>query len=163
MNSNRDFDLRDVLALLGRQRGIIIFILFVAFAAATLLIVTLKPSYTATALILVDPSHKDLLAPDQTSGLNSDSDRIDSEVELAKSESTLLGVVRDINLVQDPEFGPQLSLKDKLLLGLHLGQPQLPTGQEALRGVVDRLSDAITVRRRGTTFLIEVVAASLKS
>ena len=154
-------DLRNIVDLLKRRLWLIVLVAVLALAAAGLALVTLKPVYTATALVLVDPSKKNLLDPDaQLTGSSSDSLRVDSEVELVKSEATLLAVADELDLVNDPEFGLRLGIRDTLMAFFRIAEPKLPTGEEALSAVIDKLRDAVTVQRRGLTFLIAVNARS---
>ena len=154
-------DLRSLLGLLRRQKRIILVTFLVVLGLAGVVILSLRPAYTATALVLVDPSRKDLLDPTaQATAPSSDSARVESEVELVETEATLLSVIETENLVADPEFGPQLSTLDTVLTQLRLRQPELPTGETALRGVVGRLQDAVDAQRRGMTYLIAISAGS---
>ena len=144
-----------------RRVWLIIAVTLVALATAGIALVALKPVYSATALVLVDPSKKNLLEPEtQFAGSSSDSLRVDSEVELVKSETTLLAVAQELDLATDPEFGLQLGLRDMLLAFFRIAEPELPTGDEALSAVLGSLRDAITVQRRGITFLIAISARS---
>jgi len=157
------FDLRDVLGLLRRRIWLIVAITVIAVGAAGIALLALKPVYTATALVLVDPSKKNLLNPeDALGGSGSESLRVDSEVELVKSETTLLAVARELDLASDPEFGLRLGLRDTLLTFLRLGEPKLPTGDEAYNFIINGVRDAVTVQRRGLTFLIAVDARSAR-
>lgn len=154
-------DLRSVLGLLGRRIWLIALVTFVALSTAGVTLLALKPVYTATAMLLVDPSKKNLLDPEaQLSGTSSDSLRVDSEVELVKSETTLLAVASELDLASDPEFGMQIGLRDMLLAFFRIAQPSLPSGDEALQSVIGNLRNAVTVQRRGLTFLIAVNAQS---
>jgi len=155
------FDLRYVFGLLRRRIWLVIAITVVVVGAAGIALLALKPVYTATALVLVDPSKKNLLDPDAAlGGTGSDSLRVDSEVELVKAETTLLAVARDLNLASDPEFGVRFGLRDTVISFLRLGEPELPTGEEAYQYIINGLRDAISVQRRGLTFLIAVDARS---
>lgn len=157
------FDLRDVLGLLRRRIWLIVAVAVVVVGAAGIALLALKPVYTATALVLVDPSKKNLLNPEDVLGSSgSESLRVDSEVELVKSETTLLAVARDLDLASDPEFGPHFGLRDTLTAFLRLGEPKLPTGNEAYAVVIDGVREAVTVQRRGLTFLIAVDARSAR-
>ncbi len=156
-----EFDLRGTLGLLRRQLRLILVMLAVGLAAAGLAVFVLKPVYTASALVMVDPSRKNLLDPETQAGTtSSESARVDSEVELVRSETTLLSAVQTLDLVNDPEFGVSLGLRDRLLAFLRIADPRLPTGEEALQSIVDRLRDAVSVQRRGLTFLISIQARS---
>jgi capsular exopolysaccharide synthesis family protein len=157
------FDLRDVLGLLRRRIWLIVAVVVIAVGAAGIALLALKPVYTATALVLVDPSKKNLLNPeDALGGSGSESLRVDSEVELVKSETTLLAVARELELATDPEFGPRFGLRDTLITFLRLGEPKLPTGDEAYSVVINGVRDAVSVQRRGLTFLIAVDARSAR-
>jgi succinoglycan biosynthesis transport protein ExoP len=160
---NPDFDVRAILGLLTRHVRLIVATVLLVVAVAGLSLFALKPIYSASTLILVDPSRKDLLDPAaETTNSGSDSARVDSEVELVKSETTLLRAVGDLNLVNDPEFGVSLSLKDTMLAFLRIAQPALPTGEQALQTVMGHLRDSLIVQRRGFTYLITIQARSLQ-
>ncbi|MFD1807985.1 hypothetical protein ACFSHQ_06930 [Gemmobacter lanyuensis] len=45
--------------------------------------------------------------------------RVDSEVEILRSDATALAVIQAANLIRDPEFGPQLGMLEKI--GIALG------------------------------------------
>lgn len=157
------FDLRNVFGLLRRRIWLVVAITVVVVGAAGIALLALKPVYTATALVLVDPSKKNLLNPeDALGGSGSDSLRVDSEVELVKSETTLLAVARELDLASDPEFGLRFGLRDTLLAFFRLAEPKLPTGDDAYNFIINGVRDAVTVQRRGLTFLIAVDARSAR-
>ncbi|MBN9316195.1 MAG: hypothetical protein J0I99_10680 [Devosia sp.] len=153
-------DLRGILDVLRRRIWIILLVTVVAIGISGVALLALKPVYTATALVLVDPSKKNLLDPDQIGGTSSEALRVDSEVELVKSETTLLAVARQLDLPNDPEFGLGLGMHDMLLAFFRIAEPAMPTGDEALSRIIGGLRDAVSVQRRGLTFLIAVNARS---
>lgn len=155
------FDLRNILQLFRRRWLLIVVVTAVSLATASIALFALKPVYTATTLVLVDPSKKNLLDPEsQISGSSSDSYRVDSEAELVESETTLLQVAKDLNLASDPEFGVRIGMREQLLAFLRIAEPRAPSGDQALQVVMGNLRDAVTVQRRGLTFLIAVNARS---
>jgi polysaccharide biosynthesis transport protein len=162
LEDERGLDLKAALGVVRRNLWLIVASTLLCLGLASIALFSLKPVYTASALVLVDPSQKNLLDPNAQGGsvLISDSPRVDSEVELVKSETTLVNVARAMNLVVDPEFGARLGIMDNLLAFLRIAQPTLPSGDEALRGVIDRLSRAVNIRRVGFTYLISVDATS---
>lgn len=164
MDSEADtLDLRSIFDLLRRRIWLIVLVTAMAIGAAGIALLALQPVYTATALVLVDPSKKNLLDPDaQITGSSSDALRVDSEVELVKSETTLLSVAQQLDLANDPEFGLSLGMRDMLLAFFRISEPQLPTGQDALSAIIGNLREAVTVQRRGLTFLIAVNARSAR-
>ncbi|WP_375450536.1 GumC family protein [uncultured Devosia sp.] len=156
---DQEFNLRAALGLLRRQLKLIIITFILVLGVASIALFSVKPAYTATALVLVDPSRKDLLDPEVAAASStSDSARVESEVEIAKSETILLQVIQDAKLLSDPEFGVKLGLRDQILGLLRIATPQLPTGEDALNSVLDKLRDSVSVQRRGLTYLLAISA-----
>lgn len=162
-----DLDIRRLLGILQRQAKLIIATVAFILAVAVLAVFSITPLYTGTTLVLVDPSRKNLLDPtNSVMPTSADSARVDSEVELVASEKVLRTVIRDgidqnrESLINDPEFGVKLGLRDKLLAFLRIEDANLPSGDEAVGVVVQNLQKAISVSRRGLTYLIVVNARS---
>lgn len=152
-----EFDLRSIYGLLRRQFRLIIITMAVVVGIAATIAFTLTPVYTSSALILVDPSSKNLLDPEaQMTSSSADSARIDSEVELVRSDSVLLDVIREKNLLSDEEFGVSIGLWPRVLAFFRLAEPALPSGEEALNQALAQLRSSVTVQRRGLTYLISV-------
>jgi len=159
--NDQGFDLRSILGLLRRQARLIAITVLAVLVVATAAVFTMKPIYTASTLVLVDPSRKDLLDPNaQLGGGSGESARVDSEVELAKSEATLLQTIEDENLIDDSEFGVRLGWRDSVLGFFRIAEPKLPTGDEALQSVMAKLRESVTVQRRGLTFMLAIQARS---
>jgi capsular exopolysaccharide synthesis family protein len=159
---NTEIDIRGILGLLWRQKRLIAITILAVVGLTCVIVVTLTPVYSAGALILVDTSRKNLLNPDaRLSGSSIDTARIDSEVEILKSENIFLQVTSQLELVTHPEFVAKPGLPAQLLalVGLHVAAPP-PTGDAALRHVMTKLRQAITVQRRGLTNLIAIHARS---
>lgn len=157
-------DLKTAFDLLRRRAWLIIVVAALVLGVAGLALLAMRPVYSATALVLVDPSTKNLLDPDtETTGSGSDSLRVDGEVELVKAETTLFAVARELNLAADPEYGFRLGMLDMLRSVLHLGDPVQPSAKETLAAALGNLRDNVLVQRRGLTFLIAVSARSQRS
>lgn len=155
------FQLRDIFSLLRRQIMVIAVTLVLALTGTGLVLLSLTPVYTASAMVMVDPTRKDLLDPvAQASGLSSDSARVDGEVELVKTDRNLLAVIAATNILDNDEFGVQPGLVDRLAAFFNLETPPLPSGEALLQQVKKRLAAAIGVRRLGLTYLISIEARS---
>jgi capsular exopolysaccharide synthesis family protein len=153
-------DLRHILAMLRRQLRLIIITVISVVVLAAFVIFSLNPVYSSSALVLVDPSRKDLLSDTQSmSSVSADSARIDSEVEILRSDNVLLKVIESENLLSDPSL-LSLSLTSRILTFLRLAEPPLPSEEQALSQALTRLRNSISVQRRGLTYLISVQARS---
>lgn len=156
-----DIDLRAIFSLLRRQLRLIVMVFVAVVGLAAIVVFTLTPVYTASALVLVDPSRKNLLAPEtQLSSSTADSARIDSEVEILRSDNVLLKVVEAEDLTSDANLAASEPLRAKILGFLHLAEPTLPTGQEALNQALSNLRNSVAVQRKGLTYLISVQVKS---
>lgn len=158
---DRPFDVRATLGPIKRQFGLMLAVFIVLMTASGLGVILLRPVYTSTALVQIDTTQKNLLDT-QTGlpGLATDSGRIDGEVELAQSDTVLLRAIRDGNLLNQGSFIPKPNVLAQLFDTLGLMPYQPPTGKQLLDDVLDRLSRAVSVERRGLTFLIAIDAKS---
>ncbi len=161
-SANEFINLRDVFALLRRKIRLILLSIFLVTGLALVYLFYATPIYTATTLLMVDPSQKNLLDPDDASrlGSNADNARLESEVEILKSDAVKLATIEKLDLISDPEFGPSLGLTDKIKLALGFENAQRATGAVLLNQTLGRVSNATHIRRRGLTYLIAVSASS---
>ncbi len=169
-------DPKDIAALLGRQRRLILATMALVFALAFLHLLTATPVYRASTLLLVDGRGSNLLDPSsgetpQGAVLNA---RVDGEVEILRSDATALAVIEAAGLIRDPEFGPRLGWIEKagIALGLDLSPdglrglvglaPRGPRdGAELVGAAMARLGEAVTIRRQDQTWLIAISVASV--
>jgi succinoglycan biosynthesis transport protein ExoP len=156
-----EIDLRGILGLIRRQLWLIFSTIATILVLTIIFTYSLTPRYTAESLVFVDTSTKNLLnSGSAAANPNADNFRVESEVAILKSDSVLLNVVRDNNLVADSEFGIKVSLKDKVLSWLRIPLPAPPTGDEALAKVLNSFKSAVNVSREGLTYLITVGVVS---
>lgn len=155
-------DIRGMIETARRQALLIIATVGFFFVGAALYLFSVTPTYTATVLILADPSPTALLNPNSGAapGRAFEQSRVDSEVEILRSDAIAMEVVRRADLVSDPEFGPAISLGEKIEIALGIEPSAISDGPTALKRVVDRFKSATDVRRRGLTF---VIAASVSA
>jgi len=156
-----EIDIKAIVALLRRQAWLIGLSALLVLAIAAAYLVAARPIYTATALVLVDPNSKSLIYSDSASvSGSSENARVESEVEILRTPSVALEVVRAENLVADPEFGPRLGLGDKIRQALGFARSETASGDDLVKSVLVRFMSALEVRRRGITYLIAVSVRS---
>lgn len=154
-------DLKSIIELLRRQIRLIFLTIFIVLGVALAYLVTVTPTFTAQTLVLFDPAQKNLLDTNQIStSAQSDNARIESEVEILRSTATALAVINRANLVADPEFGPSIGMRQRLLTAIGLGSDEFRTGDALLKSIISRFQNASNVRRRGLTYLISVAVTS---
>ncbi|WP_193335468.1 GumC family protein [Devosia beringensis] len=161
MINDQEFDIVRVLDVLRRQWRLIAITFVLLLGASALGIFALKPAFTASALIFVDTSDKNLLDPTAAgSAMGSADARVDSEVQIVTAETTLLKVVNDAGLLNDPEFGVSMDLRQRIMSTLRLGQQAEPTAVEKVMAAQVKLRQAVRVFRNGLTFLITISATA---
>ena len=151
-------DIKDLLSILQRQARLIGVTIFVFLTLAFLFLARAVPLYTATALIEVDPAGRSLLDPQDTqraAAMMADA-RLESEVEKLRSSSLALDTIRDTELYLTEEFGVSLSLTDRAKQAIGLELPEPPSGLQVVQATLGRFNDAMSVRRRGLTYLVAV-------
>jgi len=134
------FGITALLAML-RRRFLIMAITGVVVAVSGFALLMLRtPTYSATTLVMIDPRQERVVASDDLVGqLPRDSSTIDSEIELLRSPALLNELAEALGLMRNAT-----------------GQ----RGAAAAHNVADSLSRSIEVRRRGLTFVIEIVATA---
>lgn len=150
---------RGIIAVLRRRIRLIVITAASIVLLTGLILLSLTPIYSASALLLVDPAPVDLLAPaHQNSNPSSDSARIDNAVEILRSDALLLAVIEAKDLATDPHFnGPSGPIE--LLLSLWPSHAaSLASTREVTARVLSNLRAAITVQRRGLTYMIAIQA-----
>ncbi|MFC5385871.1 GumC family protein [Aquamicrobium segne] len=144
---------------LWRRRWTILFCLVAFPALAWFALSFVTPRYSATARILIDPREQRVVQNEIIQqGVGSDMALVDSQIEVIASETVLGRVVRDLDLVSDPEFNPELD-------------PE--SGSEPASGLVDEAADkerafsaalahlakALEVSRRDNTYVIDITVS----
>ncbi len=100
-------DIDRLVAAIRRQLPAVFAMVAFTSLLGTAYLLTARPYYTASALILIDNRRigavESSYAPNSASG-DAASSLIDSQVEVIKAESMAARVIRQLNLVDDPEF-----------------------------------------------------------
>ncbi|MBE0579761.1 GumC family protein [Devosia sp.] len=156
---DQEFSLGSVIGTLRRQIWVIVVTVVVVVGISSVVILSLKPMYQATTLVLVDPTDKDLLNPgSSSSSSSSENARVESEVSIAKAESTLQMVLREARLVDDPDFAPTIGLREQIMQLLRLAPPEEFTAEDRQKSALSKLRNAIAIERQGLTYLITISA-----
>ena len=155
-------DLRAMIAVLRRQYKLSLLTVACCLGMALVYLFQATPLYTATALVLVDPRTKNILTDSEGQNTQSQSDnaRLESEVIILKSPTVLLSTIQNAALLADPEFGPSVGLMDKIKLALGIDIGDSDDQAALLAATMGRLNDAITVRRQGLTYVLNVSVTS---
>ena len=157
----REIDLRGLLGVIRRQLWLILSVVVGLTAVTTIITYSLEPRYSASAQVFVNTASKGILdAEEPVRNSTTDNARIESEVVITRTDDILLDVINSQNLASDDEFGVKISLVERALQLLRLKKPESPDGSEAAVDILDTFRDAVTVSRRGLTYVIDVTVTS---
>jgi uncharacterized protein involved in exopolysaccharide biosynthesis len=135
-----------VLAFIRRHVPIISLTCFAALGIAILYLITVVPTFTAKAQLLVN-SKATLVDAAAVSTV------VESQIAIVKSESIARAVIEKLGLAQDPEFATgQGSGMISLLFGL--SKPE--TEANAARYAVEPFERRLSAKRVGPTYLVEI-------
>ncbi len=133
------FGIAAAMAMLRRRALIMALVGAVVMIMAFSLLMLQTPSYSATALVIIDPRQERVVGTDDVVGqMPRDSSTIDSEIELLRSPALMGELAQALGMVQSRQSGAGASAQD----------------------VASGLGNSIQVRRRGLTYVIEIVATS---
>ena len=176
-------DPKQALGALRRRLPLFFAAVLATFLTVAILTFQTIPVYSSSASIIIDPSDDDVLSIDlgaQLSGAAPDSAVVDTEVEIIRSRSLAEKIVKKLNLIENPEFNPNLQepgAVDRLkatikntIAGFSPSNtpdaaPMDEISEEALAAremdlVVGMLLRKTSARRIGTTYGIEISANS---
>ena len=164
--SNQEFvqeiELRSILGMLRRQFKVMLYTMVILMTSAGLYLTLTTPKYTANALIIVDPSAQNIMDQSTTRALggSTESAKVDSEVEILRSDAIALAVIQKMSMQTDAEFRPTAGAYGRLaeFVGAANASPA-PIANLTTR-TLEKFRGAISVRRRGLTYLISVAVTS---
>lgn len=147
-------------AFLRQQYLVILIAILATLGLGGLYLFNAKPVYTATASLIIDSRKNQLFQQQSVLGeIPIDSSSVESQVQILKSETIALSVIKELNLADDPEFsGSGGGLVGAVIGGItHLFSASSPKSEfEATRRTVEAFGSRLTVRRVGLTYIIEI-------
>ncbi len=159
-------DVLAIIRILLRRWRLLAMIVIVGIALGVTYMLVSTPKYTAEFLILVDPTKNAtrLSQVDESSSRVIDPGAIESQVEVLKSDSVALMVVRSLNLTKDPMImGQEPSLVSSIISPVKdrivklFRKPQAPpTETELENAAVGMVTRSMKVTRIGVTYVFQV-------
>jgi succinoglycan biosynthesis transport protein ExoP len=159
--SSDSFNLTDVVeqlrGFIRRQFPIFVFIMACSFALGLVYLFTAPPKFTSHAMLLIDSSKVRILEQQQTpvSDIPIDTAQVETQVEILKSESIGLSVIKDLKLTEESEFvgnGGGLIGWIMGFLSPSKSQSETQLAREALVTFENRRS----VTRVGRTYVLDI-------
>lgn len=143
-----------------RQFPTILAIVSACVILALLYLFTAAPQFTSTASMVIDTRKVQLFQQQSVLGdIAIDSATVETQVEILKSENISLAVIRDLHLIEDPEFsgsgGGVLGAVFDFVGGL-LSDGHTASEFELTRKALERFEKNRTIKRLGQTYVMEI-------
>lgn len=153
------------LGLISRQYPVMIITMLLCVAIAGVYLVSAPKRFTGTAVLLMDSRKmQGLQTQVGASGDNPiDTAMVDSQVEVLKSETIASAVIKDLRLLDSPEF---MREDEGLLSGVNrLFASFFPASKPAddglMRTAIGRIVSGLTIKRVAQSYVIEISYQSL--
>ncbi|MCK1297309.1 polysaccharide biosynthesis tyrosine autokinase [Bradyrhizobium sp. 24] len=154
------FALTSYLETVRRQFPTIVAIVSACVIVALLYLFTAAPRFTSTATMVIDTRKVQLFQQQSVLGdIAIDSATVETQVEILKSENISLAVIRDLHLIDDPEF----TGSGGGLLGTVIGavssffsESHVASEFEQTRKALGLFEKNRTIKRLGLTYVMEI-------
>lgn len=104
-----DITLSDIFSAIRRRRWMVALVAAVCVAAALIFVAASTRLYRADVVLILETREKSVVSLDSVvSGLSNDTSAVNTELAVLRSRNLLSQVVRELDLVSDPEFNPAL-------------------------------------------------------
>jgi polysaccharide biosynthesis transport protein len=146
-----------------RQLHLIVLVVLLSCALGAAYIMTTPKRFSSTAEMVIDSRKTQLLQQQNPMGIEApiDSAMVDSQVEIMKSESIALAVIKDLRLKENNEFvGNGGGLISALLNVFSLGAGDARSDLTLTRAAVARFRSGLTIKRRLLSYVIEITFQS---
>ncbi|MBR0750766.1 polysaccharide biosynthesis tyrosine autokinase [Bradyrhizobium jicamae] len=153
-----------LVGFLQRQYRLILAIIAGCLCLGLVYMIATPSSYTATASLIIDTRKNQLFQQQSVLGdIPIDSAAVESQVQILKSETIALAVIRDLHLTEDPEFAGAKGILTSLVEwgGWLFGSDTRRSEFDTLRRTAESFANRLTVRRVGLTYIIDISFRSL--
>lgn len=147
--------------LVSRQLPLMIVVFLACVSLAFLYVITAQRLYSSTASLIIDSRKINLMQQQQSAASDApiESAMIDSQVEIIKSETIALSVIKDLRLVDEPEFtGDSGGLIGNVVGSVFsLFSSATPLSEyQKLRVALARFQKNLAVKRVGLSYVIDI-------
>jgi polysaccharide biosynthesis transport protein len=147
-----------VVGFLRRQYLVIIVSLLLSLALGASYLFTAPPTYTGSAIMIIETRRASSALPDSFGGMPPDAAWVETQIGVLKSLNVLTSVVKQLRLADDPQFirGNTWPLVDKLLARLGWAAPEPKTEAERVGAAIGAVGGGLEVKRVGQSYMMRI-------
>jgi len=163
-------DLRQLWRIFRRRLPVFLAVALAVFVLTVVITMQMTPQYTATASVIIDQRRSQVIDIESVlTGVGSDAQALDTEVQLIQSRSLAQAVVTELDLAADPEFNSRLREPSGLgaavravsgflsaLLPSQVAESRSGDDQQELEAVTSAVLDSLSARRSGMTYMLAI-------
>jgi len=153
------------LGLISRQYPVMIITVLLCLGMAGVYLLTAPKRYTGTAVLLMDSRKMQGLQTQvgASGDIPIDTAMVDSQVEVLKSETIASAVIKDLRLLDSPQFMREDAglLSGVTQLFASLFPEEKPSDNELMRTAIGRIVSGLTIKRVAQSYVIEISYQSL--
>ena len=156
-------DLKHYWHVVRRQLKKIIALSVVATIIAVLVVLSLTPKFSATTTLLIESEEARILSIEEVYGMQGNSrEYLLTQFEILKSRALAERVVKELNLVNQPEYNPYHKANGKKfsIKALLVGEPEPPTQEKIIAKTVGVFWDKISISPVRKTQLVKISVES---
>ena len=150
----------NAIGLVSRQYPVMIITVLLCIGLAGIYSLTATKRFTGTAVLMIDSRKMQGLQTQaaSSSDVSIDSAMVDSQVEVLKSETIASSVIKDLRLLESPEF---MRADEGLLSRLsslvsELFPAEKPSDRELMQAAIWQVQGGLTIKRVGLSYVIEI-------
>jgi succinoglycan biosynthesis transport protein ExoP len=151
-----------IMKVFRRQLHLIVLIVLLSCALGGAYVLTTPKRFSSTAEMILDSRKAQMFQQQNSSNIEApvDSAMIDSQVEIMKSESIALAVIKDLRLKENSEFVGGGGWISAILSVFSLGAGDAPSDFVLTRAALARFQSGLTIKRRLLSYVIEITYQS---
>jgi succinoglycan biosynthesis transport protein ExoP len=152
--------LQAFLGFVRRQFAVVLFVTLLALALGVIYVATARPSYTAQAQLLIDARKVQIFQQQSVLGDNPiDTAQVESQTEILRSENIASAVVKNLDLVNDPEFVGSGGGFLGAVFGAIFGPSdtdKVASEFELTRSAIRSFQSRLAIKRIGLSYVIQI-------
>jgi succinoglycan biosynthesis transport protein ExoP len=151
-----------VIGVVRRQFAAIAFVSALTIALGVLYLFVTPPTFTAEATIFIDRGKAQFIQQQELfADAPIDSAAIESEIQILRSDNIARSVIKNLHLIESPEFGTPSRIAKLLGSIAHLFHPSQQTSEDdATQGAAYVFHSRLDAQRIGGSFIIAVTYKS---
>lgn len=169
VDTDDQIDLLELFATLWRGKWLILFCTALAsFLGVYYALFVAEPKFLASTQLALQVKNQQVVdIQSVVSGVSTESEAINTELQVIKSRKLILELIRDMNLTSDPEFNARLQKQPAIsigkiieLVGPYVGvsrsEAYIPNEQEVELAVAKTVLNVINVSAQRNTYIIQI-------